>query len=518
MCNNTVFLNHVAAGHPFLWVQTHEEYRAMTEFSKEMEKAREKYSIYSWDRVDAVKERVIKDGILSTANVDVEGLDDFMMVLQWASSTKGMGNNSILFLLDYHHYIKKDMISRKIRNLIPIFKANGKVLVIITHSMDIPVELEKEVAVIPFTLPDDEALKITLKSVCESAETDYPENDKALIDAALGMTAFEAENAFSLSLIEKKCFDPKLVRREKAAIVKKTQLLEVIETREDINNIGGLNNLKEWLKARENCFTKKASEFGITPPKGILLVGVPGTGKSLSAKVIATVFQRALLRLDMGKVYGSYVGESEGNIRKCLEIAEAVAPCYLWIDELEKSFSGTKGAEGHETSKRVFSTFLTWLQEKTSDVFIVATANNVHALPPELLRSGRFDTIFWVDVPATNKEREEILQIQLNKVGHGKDKLDFNALAKTCEGLTGAEIEVWVKEALVNAFQNSRELTNGDFMEVLKEITPISVLMKEDIEESREWAQKRGVKYASINDNSDTPVFISEKKRKLSIN
>lgn len=526
MCKNTTFLNYVAAGYPLLWVHTHEEYRALMVFAKEMQKAKEPYTLYSWDRVDGIKKRKLvdseEDGVDFASlplETDIEGLNDPMIALEWAGSDKGLSDNSILFLQDYHHYIKKDVITRKIRNLISPFKATGKVMVIVSQILDIPAEIEKEITVIPFGLPDAEELKITLKSVCESADAPYPEEDKELLDAALGMTSFEAENAFCLSLMEKKCFDAELIRREKAAIVKKTDLLEVIETKENISDIGGLNNLKLWLQARENCFTKKARDFGIIPPKGLLLVGVPGTGKSLSAKVVSTLWGRTLLRLDIGKVYGKYVGDSESNINKVLGIAEAIAPCCLWIDELEKAFSGVKGNGdgGHETSKRVFSTFLTWLQEKTADVFIIATANNVKALPAELLRGGRFETIFWVDVPDTDEQRKEILDIHLRKVGHEKDKLDKGNLAQKCEDFTGAEIEVWVKEALVRAFQQGHDLCDQDFMDAFKEVTPISKLMADDIQEAREWAVQRGVKYASVKEEELEKPPVVSKKRKISI-
>ena len=525
MCQGTTFLNYVAAGYPLLWVETHEEFRAMTVFAKEMEMTKDKYSLYSWDRIDGIKIRELVENTeegnkeLHSTLIEEEGLNDVHVALQWAGSTTehGMSDNSILFLLDYHHYIKEDTVSRKIRNLINAFKAQGRMLVIISHKVDIPPEIEKEITVIPFGLPDRDQLKITLKSVCEDASAPYPEDDKTLLDAALGMTCLESENAYSLSLREKKCFDPKLVRREKAAIVKKTGLLEVIQSEEGIDDIGGLNNLKLWLQAREGCFSKEAEEFGIKPPKGLLLVGVPGTGKSLSAKVVASIFQRTLLRLDMGRIMGSYVGESEGNFRKCLQIAEAIAPDILWIDELEKSFGGAGSDGQHETSKRIFSSFLTWLQEKTADVFIVATANNVTALPPELLR--RFDTIFWVDVPDTNEQRIEILDIQLRKVGHQNDKLDHELLARTCEGFTGSEIETWVKEALVHAFQQGQELTDQAFLDCLKNVTPISILMREDIEASRVWARSRGVKWASVKEEEleKTPIVFKKTKRKLEL-
>jgi SpoVK/Ycf46/Vps4 family AAA+-type ATPase len=239
-------------------------------------------------------------------------------------------------LKDYHPFLKKEfqdstLITRKIRNLVTKFKAQGKVLVILSPTVEVPLELDKEMTVIEYKLPEAKDLRIVLKSVCAAVGAPYPKEDTLIIDSALGMTSTEAENAFSVSLIEANKFDDVLIRKEKAQIVKKTGILEVIDSNLTLEDIGGLENLKEWLTARQKCFSPEAKTFGVTPPKGLLLVGVPGCGKSLTAKVVATAWGRPLLRLDMGSVFGSYVGESEHNMKKVLDMAEAVAPCVLWI-------------------------------------------------------------------------------------------------------------------------------------------------------------------------------------------
>ncbi len=519
-----IFLNYVLSGYPLLWVETYEEHRALTTLAQELQEAKGGRNLYSWDRINGIKLHKFEEEegrtVLSSTKItkDKIPLDDPIVGLKWAE--KDMPENSVLILLDYHHYAKKDMNSRMIRNLVPTFKAMGKVLAVVSHTVDIPHEIEKEITIINFELPDIDELRITLKSVCESAEAPYPEDDLAILEAGLGMTAFEAENAFALSLREKKEFNVRVVNREKASIVKKTGLLEVIDEPETVDDIGGLDNLKNWLGAREHCFTTKAKEFGITAPKGLLLIGVPGSGKSLSAKVVANILNRPLLRLDMGKVFGSLVGESEGNIRKCLAIAEAVAPCCLWIDELEKSFSGMKGGngDGHGTNKRVFASFLTWLQEKKKDVFIVATANDVSAIPGEMIRGGRFDKIFWVDLPG-EKQREEILNIHIKKKDRKPKDFDMKKLIKSCEQFTGAEIEVWVKESLVTSFGKGRDLCTEDMIETSKTIIPIAHLMAEDIESSRQWAKERGVTFAS--ENKDGPVKVKSVvtgQRKIELN
>jgi SpoVK/Ycf46/Vps4 family AAA+-type ATPase len=317
-------------------------------------------------------------------------------------------------------------------------------------------------------------------------------------------------------MIEKKKFDVSVICREKAAIVKKTGLLEVIDTDTTLTDVGGLENLKDWLEARKDCFSEKARKFNITPPKGILLIGVPGTGKSLIAKAVASAWGRPMLRLDMGKVFGSLVGESESNLRKCLHMANAVSPCVLFVDELEKAFAGAKAGSSGDSgvTRRLFGSFLTWLQEKTADVFLVATANDVQDLPPELLRGGRFDSIFWVDLP-DEIQRQEILSIHLKKVNRPVNMYNIKELAQASTGFSGAEIEVWVKEALVNAFQKDSELQDKHLLNTVSCITPISKLMEQAIKEAKAWADSHGVKSASRPALKEEPQ--APGKRKLQV-
>lgn len=328
-----LFRDYIMAGYPLLWLDTHEEHRALVTMVSAMSKVKEEYKLYTWDIVDGVRQIAIKDGLLGfgesiESTVD-DGQSDPMLALQWLE--KEAEENSLLFLKDFHPYMKKDpVLVRKMRNLIPQFKACGKVMSLISSQVDIPPELNKELTVIQFNLPTREELKIVLRGVAESAGANkaLAEADQdALLDASLGMTSFEAENAFSVSLIEAKRFDPTIIRREKAAIVKKTRLLEVVNSHYTLDDIGGLENLKAWLAEKGDSFSNEAKEFGVESPKGALLVGVPGCGKSLTAKAVSSAWQRPLIRLDVGKVFGSYVGESEANMRKCLEIAEAIAPC-----------------------------------------------------------------------------------------------------------------------------------------------------------------------------------------------
>jgi SpoVK/Ycf46/Vps4 family AAA+-type ATPase len=261
-----------------------------------------------------------------------------------------------------------------------------------------------------------------------------------------------------------------------------------------MTDVGGLSNLKDWLVKRGRGFDKGAKDFGLTYPRGILLLGIPGTGKSLTAKAIGNEWHFPLLRLDMGKIFGGIVGESEKNIREALNIAEAIAPSILWIDEIEKGMSGisSSGNTDGGTTARVLGTFLTWMQEKTKPVFVVATANDISQLPPELLRKGRVDEIFFVDLP-TEKEREEIIKIHLTKKNRKPEKFKIQELAKQSKGFSGAELEEVVKEALFQAYDEEKEITDGHISAAIDKTFPLSRTMHETIEKMRKWAESRAV-------------------------
>jgi len=515
MCS---FKPYLQAGYPLLWIETHEEQRSIATIAKELLDFKDPYNVYTWDIANGLKLHKFEKGILRSATIEEEGMEDPLGILQWIEMKSP--ENSVIILKDYHAFIGPDagntrnVIIRKLRNLLPYSKGSHRIIAIMSSKVMIPFELDKEITVIPFTLPDLEALRKVLHNVSVDNGAPYPAEDEDILKAALGMTTLEAENAFALSLVEKKCFDLAVIQREKAAVIKKTGLLEVVNAGVSLDDVGGLELLKKWLIERAKCFNESAKTFGIKPPKGLLLVGPPGTGKSLCAKAVAAAYKRPLLRLDLGKIYGSLVGESESNVRQTLAIAEAVAPDILWIDELEKAFGGMKGSTDGDsgTGKRVFSTFLTWLQEKTSDVFVVATANNVQQLPSELLRSGRFDVIVWVDFPDVS-QRQDIFGIQIRKTGRDKLKYDTKKLSENTEGYSGAEIENIVKEALVQAFTNDRELTTQDLMDKIPEVTPISKMMKSDIDASRKWAEINNVRYAS---EKSKPKFKAETVRKVS--
>jgi ATP-dependent 26S proteasome regulatory subunit len=404
------------------------------------------------------------------------------------------------FLLkDFHPYMKDYRVIRLLRDLAAKLRGRAQTLIITGPTLNLPPDLEKDITVMDFPLPDVAEIETTLSKVMEAVK-DNPNVDLTLDDAARerlvrsaqGLTQDEIESVFARSLVEHKRFDVNVILEEKKQIIRKSGLLEYYEPDARLNDVGGLELLKEWLSKRTQSFTDKARSFGLPAPKGILLLGVQGCGKSLSAKAVAAQWNLPLLRLDVGRIFGSLVGQSEENIRRAIRVAESVAPCVLWADELEKGFSGmgSSGVSDGGTTARVFSTFLTWMSEKTSPVFLIATANDVSALPPEMLRKGRFDEIFFVDLPG-DAEREEVFKIHLTKRNRELSKFNLKTLAKATEGFSGAEIEQVVIGGLFIAFDAGRDLQQKDLLGEAKETVPLSVMMREEIEELRSWAQLR---------------------------
>jgi len=293
----------------------------------------------------------------------------------------------------------------------------------------------------------------------------------------------------------------RLIIQEKKQIIKKGQILEMIEANESLEDIGGLENLKNWLTKKSKVFSniKEAKKFGVDTPKGVFIVGMPGCGKSLTAKATSILFDNIpLLRLDIGRLMGKYVGESEANMRKAIAQAEAISPSILWIDEIEKAFTGIgKGGNGSEVATRLFGYFLTWMQEKKSEVYVVATANDISNLPPELLRKGRFDEVFFVDFP-NQKEREQIFKVHITNRKHKIDNIDLSKLASKTEGYSGADIETIVKETIENAFiDNKKEITTNDYLNVIRDITSISEMLKKQIDYYEKLKKELKMKKAS---------------------
>jgi SpoVK/Ycf46/Vps4 family AAA+-type ATPase len=309
------------------------------------------------------------------------------------------------------------------------------------------------------------------------------------------LTLKEAENVFAKTIVvdgKLDASDVSVVLGEKQQIIRKSGLLEYYETQEKLENVAGLEKLKDWLVKRGLAFSERAAEFGLPAPRGVLLLGVQGCGKSMCAKAASSLWKLPLLRLDIGRMFGSLVGSSEENMRRAIHTAESIAPAVLWVDEIDKAFGGAANSGGSDggTGARVFGTFLTWLSEKTSPVFVIATANDISQLPPELLRKGRLDEIFFVDLP-TERERKEVFRIHLARRGRKPDRFDIDDLAKRCDGFSGAEIEEAIISALYDAFSRQAELDQETLRNALAETVPLSKTMSEDLGRLRNWAHGR---------------------------
>jgi len=371
--------------------------------------------------------------------------------------------------------------------------------------MMIPLELSKDLAVIDFELPDmielsasfDQAVKVLDKRRDVTLSL-TPQVREKLLKAAQGLTLVEFENVLAKSVVHRKAIDDRTIKEvleEKKQVIRKSGTLEYFSPDEDFDQVGGLENLKAWLTQRAEAFTDRAAQFGLPTPKGLLLVGTQGCGKSLTAKAVSAHWNLPLLKLDVGSIFSGLVGSSEANIRHAIKVAESISPCIVWIDEIEKGFSGMGSSNFSDggTAARVFGTFTTWLQEKKKPVFVIATSNDITALPPEILRKGRFDEIFFVDLPDRD-EREAIYKIHLKKKNRDPQLFDCGRLSEMSVGFSGAEIEQSIVSSLYEAFENNRELAPADIHHSIKQTVPLSRVMAEQVSALRAWAEKRARK------------------------
>ncbi len=488
----------IRAGYPLIVLVTHEEGRAIKtlrtiangEFMDMEERPLQVWSITEgWRSGDG-------KGTQSAITDPIEAIDYAI------KETKG-----IFVMKDLDPYLAQSpILVRRLRDAAVELRLRHKTLILLSPSFKIPIHLDKDAVLVDFDYPGPEDLGGILDSLILSAQKKGEEkgwtikgNDNGFrertIQAALGLTLTEAENAMARAFILAKAEwsrIPSLVLQEKEQIVRKGGFLEFYPPSASIDDVGGLDALKGWLKKRGKAFSRKAREFGLPQPRGLLLLGVQGCGKSLCAKAAANLWNIPLLRLDVGRIFGSLVGESEGNVRKALHLAETVAPCVLWIDEVEKGLAGGGGSGNLDSgvTARVFGTILTWLQEKTSPVFVIATANNVEALPPELLRKGRLDEIFFVDLPNL-EERMEILGIHLARRKRMVKAAVLRDLAELMNGFIGSEIEEAVVSGLYDAFDAGRELQDEDILRAIKTTVPLSKMRREDINRLRDWAKER---------------------------
>jgi AAA+ superfamily predicted ATPase len=480
----TQIINYIRAGYSGLYIVSHEEQRVEAEFKAIAKDTG--FDLFFWSCVD---------GLVNTSTSQQNNVLDPLEALEAIRSLK---EKTIILLKDFHLFLidPNPVLLRKLKDVLVESKTKNHALIVLGCRLALPPELEREITVVEFKLPDKAQLSLVLDGVVESAIESGKKlptiQTEAALDAAAGLTTTEAENAFALSVVEADEIEPWIIAREKAQAINKSGLLELVTRRPTLASIGGMDVLKAWLLKRRCAFTTKARDYGLPVPNGLLIIGIAGTGKSQTAKATAEVFDVPLLRLDAGKLFAGLVGGSEANLRAAIQTAEAIAPCVLWIDELEKSFAGSKssGSTDGGTSARVLGSFLSWMQEKTSPVFVVATANDVQQLPPELLRKGRFDETFFVDLP-NQQEREAIWKIVISDYSRDPKDFDVVQLARITDSFTGAEIRAVFFDAMFEAFESEDEPTDLYIAEVLNGFVPLSKLMAEPINELRSWSKGR---------------------------
>ena len=483
---------HIQARYSLIYLVSWEEERVIAEIGKIADEEDQQKKVYLWAETSGLKNRVLEETESSLA--------DPLQVLQYILESQEHG---MFILLDFHPFLSNHQVIRKVRDVGKALKTSSKTVFFLSPKLVLPDELSKEIVVFDFDLPTLEELEIALDDVMEAAKQDRrmkavhlkKDQRERLLKASQGLTIDEMQSALSKSIVAQQKIDEAtipMMLAEKKQIIRKSGVLEYFAPEETFHEIGGVATLKRWLAQREKAFTEDARKFGLPVPKGLLLVGIQGCGKSLTAKAVASQWKLPLLRFDIGKVFSGLVGSSEENIRKAIKLAESIAPCILWIDEIEKGFSGSSSSNFSDagTAARVFGTFLTWMQEKEKSVFVIATANDITLLPPELLRKGRFDEIFFVDLPGPY-ERQEIFRIHLKKRHRAPQQFDIETLCLHSEGLSGAEIEQVIISALYDAFEHNRPLTSTDILHSLQETVPLSHTMSERISALRTWAETR---------------------------
>lgn len=502
---------------PVVYVQTHEETRLHAEVLSVAGRQRVPRPVWTWNAGDGLASPA--EGSRGSTVAPARALETVQ-----ASAEAG-----IYMFFDLHAFFGTDQrpadpeVVRRVREAATAFRTgeHPRLLVITGPVLRIPPELEKTVAILDFPLPGRAELSAMLDTMIEQNGGSISvqlgaEDHEDVVQAALGLTMAEAENAFARAMVNdgQLCAaDVATVLQEKRQAVRKSGLLDYVDAGLDLDRVGGLNNLKRWLARRQRSWLGEAEAFGLPSPKGVLITGVPGCGKSLTAKATAASWGLPLLRLDMGRVFAGLVGSSEQNMRSALATAEAISPCVLWIDEIEKGFSGTSSDGDSGTAARVFASFLTWMQEKRHPVFVVATANNIDRLPPEFLRKGRFDEIFFVDLP-TDAERRIIWELQIaggatpanGLSAAGADPEVVGGLVKASQGYSGAEIEQAVVAAMYDAFAEHRQVTPADLERAVTNMIPLSVTQAEEIARVRGWARLRAVGATAREDLDDDAV------------
>lgn len=477
------------ARYPILYIPTREEERVEAAIVQSA-KHQGNRGVYLWDFVDGYQ------GNLNDAGFGRRNPLQALEFVEKLPSTVA----AVFILRDFHRFLDDVSVARKLRNLARLLKSQPKNIVLLSPQINIPEDLSDVLTVLEFPLPTLPEIKTELERLLPPEQSLEPRTLDELVRSCQGLTMERIRRVLTKAIATHgslQADDVELILEEKRQTIRQTQILDFYPATEKISDIGGLDNLKDWLLRRGGAFSERARQYGLPHPRGLLLVGIQGTGKSLTAKAIAHHWHLPLLRLDVGRLFGGLVGESESRTRQMIQLAEALAPCILWIDEIDKAFAGFEGRGDSGTTSRVFGTFITWLAEKTSPVFVVATANNIQALPPEMLRRGRFDEIFFVGLPS-QEERKSIFMVHLSRLRpHNLKQYDVDRLAYETPDFSGAEIEQILTEAMHIGFSQNRDFTTEDVLEAASQLIPLARTAQDQIQMLQDWAAAGRVRLAS---------------------
>jgi SpoVK/Ycf46/Vps4 family AAA+-type ATPase len=484
----------IRARYSLIYIPTIEEERVEKSI-EQIAKQLENRPVYIWDFVD---------GYQGNPNDRGFGRRNPLQALEFIDKLSP-NEPGIFIFRDYHRFLEDVSVARKLRNLGRKFKSEPKNIIILAPQINIPNDLSEAITILEFPLPNAAEIRSEIERLLQATQQKLdtqPIDD--LVRASQGLSLDRVRRVLGRAIASHQSIEPSDVEsilEEKRQSIRQTQILDFYPTSAQMADIGGLDNLKEWLMRRGTAFSDKARQYGLPHPRGLLLVGIQGTGKSLTAKAIAHHWHLPLLRLDVGRLFAGLVGESESRTRQMIQLAEALSPCILWIDEIDKAFGGSDGKGDSGTTNRVFSTVITWLAEKNSAVFVVATANNVQSLPPEILRKGRFDEIFFVGLPS-QIERRSIFAVHLQKVrAQNLRDFDLDRLAAETPSFSGAEIEQILVEAMHIGFSQNRDFTTNDILEAASQTIPLAVTAQEQINSLQEWANSGRARLASRQGN-----------------
>ncbi|MEO1402519.1 MAG: AAA family ATPase [Cyanobacteria bacterium J06635_1] len=480
----------IRARYPVIYVPTQEEERAEAAIATSAQKNGHR-SVYVWDFVE---------GYQGNPNDTGFGRRNPLQALEFIEKLPSSAA-AICVLRDFHRFLDDVAVARKLRNLSRLLKAQPKNIILLSPQLTIPDELSEVITILEFPLPTVADIRSDVETLLGALGSRLPDRVlDELVRSCQGLSAERIRRVLARGIAAHGEFrdeDIALILEEKRQTIRQTQILDFYPANEKISDIGGLDNLKDWLLKRGGAFSEQARQYGLPHPRGLLLVGIQGTGKSLTAKAIAHHWHLPLLRLDVGRLFGGLVGESESRTRQMIQLAEALAPCILWIDEIDKAFAGADSRGDAGTASRVFGTFITWMSEKTSPVFVVATANNIRALPPEMLRRGRFDEIFFVGLPSQD-ERKSIFNVHLSRLRPSNlSQYDIERLAYETPDFSGAEIEQTIVEAMHIGFSQNRDFTTDDILEAASQLVPLARTAQDQIEALQDWAAAGRARLAS---------------------